>query len=368
MRKKIFWMVLVVFTAVWFLADGAICQNETSPGASPAPGDAEMAGGNGDGEYYTVQKGDTLWSIAKRLLNAPEKWPMLWEINSDLPISNPHEIYPGQRLRLKAGKTPPASATPSAPQAPAPQPPQPARRAQPKPAPEKTGTPQKKKPAYRYSLIQQVGFVRKTAVAASGRIFQVLGEKQMISKGDEVYVEPTGPESLIEGRQYTVYQTRPLLDARERRLGIQHRPLGVAEVVRSEPEYAVARITSGFRPIRVGDRLMPYEQREPNIPMVQSQPIKGRLLAGEEGSDILGEQSIAFIDKGQNQGVQPGQKYYLYSRQKAKLGPDQKAVSLIPVNFGEFIVLLSRDETATVLITRSERAVHPGTLFRHQPE
>ncbi len=367
MRKKIFWMVLAGFTAVLFLADRAICQNETSPDAGPATGDtAEMAGENGEGEYYTVQKGDTLWSIAKRFLNAPEKWPMLWEINSDLPISNPHEIYPGQQLRLEARKTPPPSVPPPAPQAPTPPSPQPARRAQ--PAPTEPPPPEKKESVYQYSPIQQAGFVQKTAVEASGQIFQVLGEKQMISKGDQVYVEPTSPESLIQGRQYTVYRTLPLLDAQERRLGIQHRLLGVAEVVRNEPEYAVAKIVSGFRFIQVGDRLMPHEQRDPKIPIVQSQPIKGRLLAGEERSNILGEQSIAFIDKGENQGVKPGQKYYLYFRQKAKWGPEKKAVTLIPVNFGEFIVLLSRDNTATVLITRSERAVHPGTRFRHQPE
>jgi hypothetical protein len=45
-----------------------------------------------------VTRGDTLWDISGRFLQHPWEWPKLWKSNPA--ISNPHLIYPGDRLRL----------------------------------------------------------------------------------------------------------------------------------------------------------------------------------------------------------------------------------------------------------------------------
>jgi nucleoid-associated protein YgaU len=51
------------------------------------------------GDFYTVQKGDTLSEIAKRHYGAANKYNVIFEANKPM-LSDPDKIYPGQTLRL----------------------------------------------------------------------------------------------------------------------------------------------------------------------------------------------------------------------------------------------------------------------------
>ena len=49
---------------------------------------------------YIVQRGDSLYLIAKRYLNNGNRWGELWHLNRDVIGANPRLIHPGQEIRL----------------------------------------------------------------------------------------------------------------------------------------------------------------------------------------------------------------------------------------------------------------------------
>jgi len=50
-------------------------------------------------EFYTIQKGDSLWKIAKKYYGDGNKYPKLFEANREV-IKDPDKIYPGQQIRI----------------------------------------------------------------------------------------------------------------------------------------------------------------------------------------------------------------------------------------------------------------------------
>lgn len=61
------------------------------------------------GTTYTVQKGDTLWSIAKRFYGSGSQYGKI--VNANPSISNPNLIYSGQVLTIPDASAPMTSAT-----------------------------------------------------------------------------------------------------------------------------------------------------------------------------------------------------------------------------------------------------------------
>ena len=309
------------------------------------------------GFYYTVQKGDTLWDLSQKFSDTPWQWPEMWQENDQ--IANPHRIYPGERIRLyrrrdAAGYGEGADSD---------------KKTGDGPSDADKGLQDKpeltKLLHYEYASIDRVGFIRKEPALAHGTIFKVEEPKAMISLDDLVYIRPRPNFSLSPGDKYTIYRTlKPIRDRKTNKfIGIQHYFTGAVEVLIKRPEFVLARVIGAYRPIKIGDMLMPYMHKLPQVTLNPSPPgLEGSIIESEEHHGIFGENSIAFIDKGKSEGVEPGQLYWIFKQEKYRINPDNKdQVTLTPVVLGELVVLHTENTTATVMITDSRNAIQAGS-------
>jgi hypothetical protein len=299
------------------------------------------------GFYYTVQKGDTLWDLSRKFSDSAWLWPEMWKENRQ--IANPHRIYPGERIRLYR-RTGAQKLTQKKVGAPVPITPPPLEQIY-----------------YNYTALDRVGFIRKEPLAAHGAIFKVQKTREMISVDDVVYIRPEGDVALAIGKRYTIYRPlNPIKDLSNEYIGIQYLLTGVVEITQVQPQYAIGTVIEAYRPIEVEDRLMPYNRRLSRVPLKESpKGLEGRVIEAEEHNRLIGEFMIAFINKGQKDGVQPGQFYNVYYQAQEKIHPSRGAKTLLlPVDFAELLVIHTESTTATVIITGADREFEPGATIR----
>ena len=107
---------------------------------------------------------------------------------------------------------------------------------------------------------------------------------------------------------------------------------------------------------------MQYKRRSHKIPLTQSKKrLDGKIILSEEHGNIIGDNDIAFIDKGSKDGVKLGQQYSIYYQEKQRLNTETKEdVLLTQIVYGTLLVLHTEQTTSTVLITRSDKGINTG--------
>jgi LysM repeat protein len=297
------------------------------------------------GFYYTIQKGDTLWDLSNDFSSSPWVWPEMWQYNPQ--IKNPHLIYPGQKILIYKKEWE-------------------GKEKQPESVAEEPV--QKVESLRTFNDIDRVGFIREKTVDFSGTIFKALNDERMITTGSQVYINPEpGAPQLSVGEKYTSFRILdPVEDDKTGKyFGVQHILSGIIEITAVEAEFAIGIVISSYRPIMVSDHLMPYEKRSVNIPIRKSvQGVDGIVIKSED-DDVISQFTIVFIDKGEIDGIEPGQFYSLYLQESGQPDPESyRQVPLTPYLIGEVIVLHTEKTTAATLVTNSKRPITPGILVR----
>jgi hypothetical protein len=284
------------------------------------------------GIYYIVQPGDTLWDLSHQFSDSPWLWPDMWNENQQ--ITNPHLIYPGDRIKLY-------------------------RRTDVNRVQTAVSEPKPVGKTYTYHDIDAVGFIRKKALDPSGIIIGVDRSKNIVSDYDVVYITPQTGQTFAVGEKYTVYRTLAEIADNDTKayIGIQHYLLGVVEITQVAPDVAVGTIKKAFRGIAVNDNVTPYLKRPAIIEIKESVPgLSGKLISTEDHENLISEYRTAFIDKGEIDGIEIGQYYTIFNKIKDRviIGSKEETINIPPKKMGTLLVLHTEENNATALIIQSQ--------------
>ncbi|MBI5198092.1 MAG: LysM peptidoglycan-binding domain-containing protein [Nitrospirae bacterium] len=347
-------------------------------------------------ETYTIIKGDTLWDISHEKLQNPFLWPELWKVNPY--IVNPDLIYPQNRLvipRLPVTGTAPSVTTPSDTKSAISEPPltaaegtsdQHAAETKPEAKAEEPETPDVEREGSdtaeevlpppplvsgmggnwfeglamtrhgnQYSpqdIILSSGLIARE-IPSLGTVSDSSEGKTLFSKGDIITIGLKSGVSVKTGETFTLYrQVKPVKHPKTgKQLGNLIEVLGTLKVVQLLPNRALSgQITSSYDYIFSGDHLAPYPLEQINTVRDQDQRrstagLRGTLIDVLHEKEIFGQYDVVYIDRGADQGVFSGDRFSVFRKRRG---------------IGELVVISSRKDNATALVTLSEEPLEPG--------
>ncbi|MDZ7825464.1 MAG: LysM domain-containing protein [Gammaproteobacteria bacterium] len=259
-------------------------------------------------EVHEVVEGDTLWDIADTFLVEPWRWPDLWRVNPE--IRNPHLIYPGDRIRLRwvdgqprlelsrgdAGRT--VKLTPERTEKLEP-------RVRSKPLLDAI-------PAIDLEAIDPFlsanRIVSEDTLEGAGYVLQGDSGRILVGAGDRLFargVEAGIGDVLAVVRRGDAYVDPDSGD----QLGLEAEEIATARVLERDDEVSTLLVTRSRSEIRIGDRLLPIEQRSMATTFFPSAPddeVRGRILSVLDGVTQVGQFSVVAIGLGEQDAIEVG--------------------------------------------------------------
>lgn len=345
-----------------FLAGGCAAAAMTAAGAGQA--DAQLIHAQPTStDYHVVKDGDTMWDISGTYYGDTFEWPRLWSYNPH--ITNPHWVYPGDILYLKRIDVPQAGSGPAA-----------------------TGQTAGEKPHQPVAFGTHLplgGFITTEDLPYSGRIIGSPKEANLLAEHDVVWVgfgekgyteaekEKTSEknrtamnhdEEIKNGDIFAIVRPDGTIENGEgETIGQKYIVLGSLEITNvSEKQAHTAIISQSWQEIQRGDFLVPYERQ---LKVVQ--PVKGaddvvaRIVDSVQPAFSFGEHQYVFINKGAENNVRVGNRFFIYQRFEGLDRPGVEADDAIPwQRVGQVLVLDVREQYATAVITDSSREIRIG--------
>lgn len=242
-------------------------------------------------EFHEVSRGDTLWDITDYYFGNPWRWPAVWGMNPQ--ITNPHWIFPGDRVRLL-------------------------REARPGVRPTTPGT-SLRTPA-RVVTPDTVfhlsnGYLDPREQENAGTIVGSPQDHMLLTENDEAYIDFPRRTPRV-GERFAVYQ-----DAQDgqsdRNSGHVVRVLGTVEITGwdANRHVATARITEALDTIERGERVAIIPRTVRTVPPVRNNvDLQGHIAALLRPEAFAGQHQVVFIDRGADDRVVLGNRFLVLRR------------------------------------------------------
>ncbi len=309
------------------------------------------------GTQHTVEKGDTLWDLSQKFLGSPWYWPKVWSYNPE--IANPHWIYPGNEVRFFAsGEEVPTQVEVGQPEA---------------------EVEQGEMYDDKVNVFGQIGFRPKNAISVaspgfvtnrevedSGHLVGSFAESAMLSYPERIYVQFDKKAPRL-GETYLVFRRagEVIHPVTKEPIGFMTEILAEVKVIRVDKDNrGTVQIWKQYDEVYRGDLIGPVN--EPVIRAVAPRPnerdVKDIFVVADvrRYPAMLGEHSMAIMDKGSDDGVKMGNVFTIYRQQDplpqvALMNPSVLDESMPREDIGQCIAFEIKAKVTLCLVTQSIR-------------
>jgi len=322
-------------------------------------------------EVYVVEKGDTLWDISNMYLDKPWQWPQLWRTN--IHITNPHLIYPGDELRLvknEKGEMVLEVVRESA---------KPKIKLSPEGA--KSVKSPDAIPALPWSVIKP--YIENEMIMS-----QQAYDRYPHILGDQDGAVRYATDNLVLGKAarrskkdlIIVRKQNELFDMDGNFIGLQIRHLAKAKLVDANlGKQTLIKILEAKLEVKRGDKIIPAVSSEPDeVLLTAAQDQVGYIIDDLEQHNLLGKYNVVVLDIGADQ-VSAGTIMGIYSQGPRIIDGKQPKyegesntirsafnqgdeISQPALKVGEIVVFKTFDTASYALITKSAKVIKRGMI------
>lgn len=297
---------------------------------------------------YVVQKGDTMWGIARKFLNTPWYWPEVWDKNQRIP--NPHLLYPGDVLTMDyAGGD----------------------KLMPRIRLDQRGEGEPIASLAPFLLWPRV--LDEATINSAPYILASRDNHTLIAEGETIYVKNLG--NAQPGTRYAIFHPNKLLHDPKTGETLGHEVTygGYSRLERVDNPSTLTVLDS-IREIHTGDRLLPPIDEIANLNTGIHAPhtkVRADIIALFDAEAVSGNYMIATINKGQRDGIEVGHSLGIYAHGKDVIDPIYKNhnrigmelpvhASLPPEKVSDLVIYKVTDKVSYGLIMDSSREVKNG--------
>lgn len=316
-----------------------------------------MAADQDEPTIYVIKRGDTLWGLSERFIKDPNYWPNMWSKNDE--ITNPHVIYPGQKVRVFADRL---EIVPAGEEK----------------LPRGTSNVKKLEAEVKAAEIMQEvaedrsfivrgseGYLMETGRKPFGSVIGASNDRIVTGMDDIVYTDIGRVNGVKGGERFSIFRdegpvSHPITNEI---MGNKIIPIGTLQLTDVEQKASRAIITRNYKEITPGAYLNPYRNdHHREIPLkIAARELKGYILDSQAGTQIIAAGDIVYIDLGSSQGAAPGNMLYIVrdvtlDRKITEGRGDRLPQELL----GALVILETGNKTATALVVKSIDTIYKG--------